>query len=338
MPRKSESGLPPYTTRDKSRGVGYRPYLGKKDGKVTWGARVFLAPYDAPLSEIWARYEELHQQVQHTVNWLLESYFASRHFATLKQKTQNDYRYRARVLLSALMTNRKPFGTLPLSSVDRFMLRQYLDTCVHSVGANRQLSVLSAAWSWGRERYEIPPNPCSEVKPNKETPRTNYVEHSEFREARRLAPSWLKVAMDLSYICRARRGEVLALTYSDIDDRGLMLRRSKGSASEITLWTPSLRSAVQLSRELPATTNHLVRNERGPISKSAFDSAWRRLMVKVREHGGGTWPFHDIKAKGLSDMKEPWAGHRSKEMLDVYLRTPREVAPDYADIAELCIR
>ena len=338
MPRKSESGLPPYTTRDKSRGVGYRPYLGKKDGKVTWGARVFLAPYDAPLSEIWARYEELHQQVQHTVNWLLESYFASRHFATLKQKTQNDYRYRARVLLSALMTNRKPFGTLPLSSVDRFMLRQYLDTCVHSVGANRQLSVLSAAWSWGRERYEIPPNPCSEVKPNKETPRTNYVEHSEFREARRLAPSWLRVAMDLSYICRARRGEVLALTYSDIDDRGLMLRRSKGSASEITLWTPSLRSAVQLSRELPDTTNHLVRNERGPISKSAFDSAWRRLMAKVREHGGGTWPFHDIKAKGLSDMKEPWAGHRSKEMLDVYLRTPREVAPDYADIAELCIR
>lgn len=335
MPRKSESGLPPYTTRDKARGVGYRPYLGKKDGKVTWGARVWLAPCDAPLSEIWARYEELHQQVQHTVNWLMESYFASRHFATLKQKTQSDYIYRSRVLLSAKLTNNKPFGTMPLDGVDRFMLRQYLDTCLHSVGANRQLSVLSAAWSWGRERYEIPANPCFEVKPNKETPRTNYVEHSEYREAHRLAPLWLQIAMDLSYICRARRAEVLGLTYQDLSDEGLMLRRTKGSSSEVTLWTPSLRKVVERSRLLPESTNHIVRNDGGQISTSAFDSAWRRLMAKVRDAGGGTWPYHDIKAKGLSDMKEPWAGHKSKDMLDVYLRTPRKVSPDYADLADL---
>ena len=335
MPRKSQSGLPPYTTRDKARGVGYRPYLGKKDGKVTWGARIFLAPYDASLGEIWARYEELHQEVENTATWLMESYFSSRHFAALKQKTQVDYRSRAKTLLSVPMDNGKPFGSLPLSKIDRFLLRKYLDQARHSVSANRQISVLSAAWSWARERYQVPANPCSEVKPNKETPRSHYIEHGEYRMVRRLAPKWLALAMDLSYICRARRGEVLALTYDDLSDEGLLLRRSKGSSSELTLWTPSLREVIEQSRSLPQTSDHIIRNSRGEISVPAFDSAWRRLMSRVADAGGGRWPFHDIKAKGLSDMQEPWAGHKSKAMLDVYLRTPRKVTPDYADIANL---
>lgn len=338
MPRKSESGLPPYTTRDKARGVGYRPYLGKKDGKVAWGARVFLAPYDAPLSEIWARYEELHREVEHTATWLLESYFSSRHFSALRQKTQIDYRSRANTLANTPLTNGKPFGALPLSKIDRFLLREYLDKAEHQVSANRQLSVLSAAWSWARERYQVPVNPCAEVRPNKETPRSHYIEHSEFRQARKLAPLWLALAMDLSYICRARRGEVLALTYDDVASDGLLLRRSKGSSSELTLWTPSLRKVIEESRDLPASTDHIIRNKGGKISVPAFDSAWRRLMNKVADAGGGCWPFHDIKAKGLSDMEEPWAGHRSKAMLDVYLRTPRKVTPDYADIAQLAER
>ena len=36
----------------------------------------------------------------------------------------------------------------------------------------------------------------------------------------------------LSYICRARRGEVLALTLDDIKDDGLLINRSKGSKAD----------------------------------------------------------------------------------------------------------
>lgn len=335
MPRKKESGLPPYTSRDKVRGVVFRPYMGRVDGKIRWGSRVWLAPLDAPLSEVWAKYEALHAEQRHTVTWLLQTYFSSRQFSNLRIKTQTDYRSRANTLQNMLMTNGKPFGQLLLTQVDRYLLREYLDLSNHPVSANRQIAVLSSAWAWALERYKIPPNACKEVKPNKERPRTRYVNDGEYRRAKSLAPLWLQVAMDLSYICRARRGEVLALTVDDIKDNGLLINRSKGSKAEVTQWTPALRAVVEKAASLDGPHDHLVRTKAGKIAVPQFDSAWRRLMAKVAELGGAKFSYHDIKAKGLSDMHEPWAGHKSDSMLDAYVRTPRKITPDYADDADI---
>lgn len=335
MPRKKESGLPPYTSRDKVRGVVFRPYMGRVDGKIRWGSRVWLAPLDAPLSEVWAKYEALHAEQRHTVTWLLQTYFSSRQFSNLRIKTQTDYRSRANTLQNMLMTNGKPFGQLLLTQVDRYLLREYLDLSNHPVSANRQIAVLSSAWAWALERYKIPPNACKEVKPNKERPRTRYVNDGEYRRAKSLAPLWLQVAMDLSYICRARRGEVLALTVDDIKDNGLLINRSKGSKAEVTQWTPALRAVVEKAASLDGPHDHLVRTKAGKIAVPQFDSAWRRLMAKVSELGGAKFSYHDIKAKGLSDMHEPWAGHKSDSMLDAYVRTPRKITPDYADDADI---
>ena len=327
--------MPPYTSRDKVRGVVFRPYMGRVDGKIRWGSRVWLAPLDAPLSEIWAKYESLHAEQQHTVTWLLQTYFASRQFSNLRIKTQTDYRSRANTLQNMLMTNGKPFGQLLLTQVDRYLLREYLDLSNHPVSANRQIALLSTAWAWALERYKIPPNACKEVKPNKETPRTRYVKDHEYRRAKSLAPPWLQVAMDLSYICRARRGEVLALTVDEIKDDGLLISRSKGSKAEVTQWTPALRAVVERAKNLDGSDHHLVRTRAGNIAVPQFDSAWRRLMAKVVEEGGAKFSYHDIKAKGLSDMHEPWAGHKSDSMLDTYVRTPRKISPDYADDADI---
>ena len=335
MSKKKSSGLPPYTNRDSNRGVVFRPYLGVEDGKVRWGQRVWLAPFDAPLSEIWSQYESLHSEQQHTVTWLMETYFQSRQFNSLRTKTQTDYLSRSKTLQNMLMTNGKPFGQLLLKQVDRYLLREYLDISTHPVSANRQIAVLSSAWAWALERFKIPDNPCKQVKPNKEQPRTKYITDAEFRRAKDLSPSWLSVAMDLSYICRARRGEVLALTFNEVSDGGLLIRRSKGSKSEVTQWTPALRAVIDRSRNLCGSSDYLVRTSRGSIGVPQFDSAWRRLMSTIAAQGGARWTFHDIKAKGLSDMAEPWAGHKSNSMLDVYVRTPRKVTPDYSDNADL---
>ena len=89
------------------------------------------------------------------------------------------------------------------------------------------------------------------------------------------------------------------------------------------------------ARSLSGSGDYLVRTERGPIQVSQFDSAWRRLMAKVASMGGRKFSYHDIKAKGLSDMHEPWAGHKSDSMLDAYVRTPRKITPDYADNADV---
>lgn len=35
--------------------------------------------------------------------------------------------------------------------------------------------------------------------------------------------------------------------------------------------------------------------------------------------------FHDLKAKGVTDHTEQWAGHKSEKARQVYIRKPREI-------------
>ena len=51
--------LPPYVNREKGKGTCFRPYLGRKEGRIQWGKRIKLAPYDADLAFIWAEYNKL---------------------------------------------------------------------------------------------------------------------------------------------------------------------------------------------------------------------------------------------------------------------------------------
>jgi hypothetical protein len=48
-------------------------------------------------------------------------------------------------------------------------------------------------------------------------------------------------------------------------------------------------------------------------------------MAKALENGlKERFTFHDLKAKGLTDDSEHWAGHKSERMRQVYHRLARE--------------
>ena len=324
--QRLRSSLPPYTSRDKYRGVVYRPYLGRQNGKLKWGKRVRLADLDAPLSEIWKAFEELEAPESGTLSWLLTAYSASPHYLTLSTRTRKDYERHKAALVSRRLPNGSRFGDSRLDTITKRSIRGYLDTATAPVQGNRQISYLKSAWNWGEERYDIPANPCLGVTPNKESPRDRYVTHEDFHEALSYVPEWLSIAMGLAYYCRARRGEVLALTYDDVVEDGLLLKRSKHSMSEITSH-PAVDDLVERSKTLPEGANHIIRNARGkPISTGGFDSAWRRLSLRMCERA---FHFHDLKAKGISDLKkEQWAGHKSKKALAVYQRRTRVFEPD----------
>ena len=322
MPQRSKatSNLPAYVYRDKSRGTYYRPYLGRDNGKNVWGARVWLADYDAPASHVWKQYESLHEYQQRDVRWILNTYLESKHVEGLAAKTVDDYRINANTLITAPLKGSGVFGDVSLDQVTKRVLRRYLDTYPHPYSANRQVSLLKAAWTWADQRYEgLPDNPCIGVTPNKEEARTRYVTDTEYDDAYARATPWLRVAMELAYLCRGRRGEILSLTTADITSSGLYLKRTKGSEDEVTVMTPRLEAALALSEKLPGESDYLVRNKKGKIGTSAFNSAWRRLGVD--------WTFHDLKAKGYSDQKVQDAGHRSERMHRTYSRKARDVMP-----------
>lgn len=324
--RKSQS-LPEYVSRDKRKGVIYRPYLGRENGKIKWGKRVRLCPYDATLEEIWEAYGEEIGPEPNTISWLLTTFMQSPAYAKLAPRTKTDYQTHALRIKTRKLGDGSYFGNATLKSVNKRTIRGYLDTASAPVQGNRQISLLRRAWNWAEERHSIPSNPCNNITPNDESPRDRYVEHDEYQEALGYAPPWLKIAMELAYICRARRAEVLALTYDDYIDGDLYLERRKKSQSEITNH-PRISELIEMSKSLPAGSNHIVRNAKGEqVNAHGFNSAWRRMKVKM---GGRHFHYHDIKAKGISDMKgEQWAGHKSKKALAVYQRRARRISPEF---------
>lgn len=319
--------LPPYVNREKGKGTVLRPYLGRTNGKLKWGKRIKLAAYDAPLSEIWQAYEELEQPKAHTISWLLSLYLSSPHYLSLAQRTRDDYKAYAVKLCSRRMPNGEPFGACSLSRVTKRTVRGYLDTAEAPIQANRHIAFLKSSWSWGEERHPIGNNPCIGVRLNPERPRDRYVTHEDYELALSYAPEWLQIAMGLAYYCRARRAEVIALTYEKVREDGILLERSKRSLDEITV-AQEVLDLVERSKTLPEGSDRIVRNRLGQgISRGGFDSAWRRLALKM---GDRHFHFHDLKAKGVSDMQgEQWAGHRSKKALAVYQRKARRISPVY---------
>lgn len=350
-PRK-DSKYPKYCYKHGNRWV-YRPYLGK--GKL--GSPIYLCQHDAPVSAVWRAYERCITETTHNIRWLLDLYNGSPKVGRLAESTQVSYREMANIICRRETKERARFGDIALSTITRRTIQQYIDSYPHPISVNRQIQLLKAAWNWAMNRYDVPDNPCIGVELNKEKSRDRYIEDWEYSVVLMIAlesnMKWLPVVIELAFLCRARRGEVLAYKRDDILPNGLRLIRSKKSRGEITKWTPRLRAAVYSAKEIhkAVISPWLLHNKHGePLSSRTVESGWKRLMAKAvtegaelpsaiveeaREMGGivighrvklrNTFTYHDLKAKGLSDAQHHDAGHKSGAMLDVYLRKLREI-------------
>ena len=313
MARKGK--LPPYVLADK---YGYRlkPYLGRVHGKIKWGKTVFLAPPGTPMSEVWKAYEDAVGDERQTLGWLLALYKGSDRFRELSPKSQQDYAQAIEKLVGAPVGNDR-FGSVELRLIDKRSIRSYLDTYPSPVAANRQIAVLKSAWNWVLERYSVPDNPCIGVKLNREAPRERYVKDDEYETVLRMAPPPIQQIMELCYLLRARRSEVLNLTVDDVTDDYVVLRRLKGAEGELCMLSDRLRAAVSDVRADPYICHR--------YTKNGLDSAWGRLKAKMVEAGIEPYNLHDLKAKGVSDHETNHSGHRSPSMRKVYVRKLQEV-------------
>ena len=312
MEKKSQ--LPKYVFQARN-AYWYKPWLGRVDGKQRWGKVVRLADDTVPMSELWAIYEGLGKAPKDTVRWMFDLYLESQQFARLKPKTQKDYNT-AVAKMCDKAAGGITFGECRLNKVTKRTIRDYLDTYPHPVAANRHIAVLKSAWSWCEERHEIPENPCKSVKLNREEPRQRLVTEGEFETVRRIAPPPISQMMELAYLLRGRLSEVLAVKVEHISDTHLEFHRLKGSEGEMTILSDRLRDALSVVRGGEYVCHQ--------YSESGFRSAWRRLQASMKKHGIEPFPFHDLKAMGLSNHRDHWAGHRSPRMRKTYLRSLQE--------------
>lgn len=359
---RENAKLPPRVYKDQSR-YYYRPYLGRVNGKAKYGKPIRLTGLDASMAEIWQAYEALINQDNNTLDWLIGEYMKGSQYKDLAGKTQLEYRNYADILLNYKLTNGRRFGEAPISKINKRVIRGYLDAYTAKIAANRHIEFLSGVFSWGEERYPIVTfNPCKGVRKNKEEARDRYIEDWEYAVSYACALTMrnpmFAAAMEISYLCRARRDEVFSLTTKNLRTEGVWLKRGKGSLDEITLWSERLREAIEFAKTInpkaPVPINqprHLMRRkDGGKYTKNALDSAWQRVIQKAKTEGAelprellddarrdgariagdramidGGFTFHDIKAKGISDHVEQHGGHKSARMKGVYVRKPEMV-------------
>ena len=323
-PRKSRRNIPPYVYFSKGRWF-LRPHLG--NGR--FGPEVRLCGPVASDKDIWDAYLKSDQtgQPKGSLSWLVEKYFDSNDFASKAASTQKEYKHCGDTIQNTRTKDGRKFGDRSISQITPGVLRKYADKRAETsvVRANRELAFLSIVFSFGYERDYLKSNPAKGVKKTSEPPRQRYVTDDEYAAVYGQAPATLQIAMELAYLCRLRRGEVLALQRQHVLEHGLHVIRTKGSKNQIIEWTPRLRKAVKRAQKLPSqiASTYLIHNKRGQrIRDEAFKSAWQRAIAKaIKKSEIERFTFHDLKRKGVSDFagdKLLASGHHSAAMLRVY--------------------
>ena len=290
------------------------------------GGSITLCRADKKQSEVWAAYEKLinEDSLTFTVSKLLSEFFESSDFKDLSALTRSDYRKNSKNILLV-------FGKMRAEMVEPKHIRAYMDKRGLSsrIQANREKAFFSRAFRWAYERGKVHQNPCHGVKQYKERSRTRYITDIEYDLVYKCATPAIKVAMELSYLCAARKGDILTMRWDQILDEGVFIQQGKTGVKQIKLWSPRLQKVVKAAKQLHSDQYRafvVVKADGYPYTDSGFSTAWYEVMKKARAESG--WPldftFHDIKAKAISDVggssrdKQLVSGHKTESQVNVY--------------------
>ncbi|WP_226685273.1 tyrosine-type recombinase/integrase [Shewanella indica] len=322
---KSDYSLPKRVYRGKS-AYEWRP----KDGSA-----IRLCNLDASISEVWSCWEKatVESTTKSTVAELITQFFASADFDELSFYTKKDYQKYSKNMI-------KVFGKMHVDKVEPAHIRLYMDKrgLKSKVQANREHSFFSRCYRYGFERGLCKGNPCTGVRKFKEQARTRYITDVEYEALFSHASPAIKVAMELSYLCCARQGDILSMRTSQLLENGIFIAQSKTGTEQIKLWSPRLRAAIELAKSLPqpgvSSTFVVCKEDGSKWSRDGFNSRWASDRSKAKKATGLAldFTFHDLKAKGISDIKGTLAekqaisGHKSVGQTARYDRKVKEVS------------
>ena len=315
--KSREKWIPTHVTRGKS-AWEYRPVRG--------GKCVRLCALDASKSLVLKRHAEefeRHHTKVGTFKALVETFFDSPQFSKLAPQTQIDYRKYWKKLNPV-------FGAVDAQKITTVHIRKYMDrkgkTSEHQ--ANRHQSFMSKVFSWGFERGHVNLNPCRGVVRFSEKPRDKYIEDDEYAAVIQHAGVAVRVAMEISYLCGARQGDVLRLKKSDLWDDGIYICQGKTGKKQVKKWTPQLRAAVALANTIKTSngSTFVIPTRTGTgYTSDGFRAMFTKARAKARleTKKALNFTFHDIKAKGISDFegdKQKFSGHKTPGQVAVYDR------------------
>lgn len=271
---------------------------------------------------VWAKYEAAKAKKEDASNLhtLAEEFFESADFTKLSTDTKKDYRKYSNKLMPV-------FGKMDPDCIKPQHIRQYMDKrgIASQTQANREKAFLSRLYSWAYERGKVKMNPCKGVRQFKEVERDRYITDEEYNALYEVSPELVKVAMEVAYLCLARQKDVLALKKSELLEDGLFIAQHKTGKKQIKAWSDRLRAAISLAKSLPlkpgmSSIYVLHKADGQKYTRDGFNSRWEQAREEARKkfpHLSFDFTFHDLKAKGVSDLegtlqeKQQISGHKT---------------------------
>jgi integrase len=215
---------------------------------------------------------------------------------------------------------------MALTEVKRRHIYQYIGKRSAKIAARREIDVLSHAYTKAVEWSYFDSHPCKgEVRLDGEKPRTRYGEDWEIVEclpieSRHKTGSVLTIQayMRLKLLTGLRRGDLLLVAMSDLQDDGIHVTpgKTEGSTGKRVIyeWTEQLRECVVMVKSVrPVSIGpRLFCNRAGKchFNKASgraggSDTMWRNFMIRVLEETTLKEHFteHDLRARCASDAE-----------------------------------
>jgi len=284
-----------------------------------------LCSLDCSKATVWLRYEQEQAKLVNAKEGLFSNltaqYLKSDKFLGLSPRSQKDYDSYSKKILAV-------FGKSHVDHIKPEHVRHYMDLRAKSskTQANREKAFMSAVFTWGYQRGKSKTNPCRGVTAFTEKPRERYITDQEYQTAYELAPTAVKIAMEISYLCAARKSDVIKLDRTHLREDGIYIRQGKTGKKQIKLFTPRLQAAITLSESDTVNSFYLVHQSRGnSYTVSGFDKLWQNTKKDAEKALGYKldFTFHDIKAKAISDYdgdKQRFSGHKTASQVAIYDR------------------
>lgn len=301
-----------------------------------------------------------------TLGYFLDRYIADARAGRLlrqkKPRTISDNEKEAEYLKAAFDK------MLPQELVERpDLIAKYRDRRTAKVRANRELSLLSAMYSWLIESGECPglrQNPVLLIARNRETQKERYVEDAEFRAVYALAQRSVCMAMTMVYRTLQRPADVLEWRSQDV-----RVKTVAGTATDVITVTqnktehtvdiqitPDVDEAIKMLSPdgtlgrtvivdgVTRIEPYLVHTLDGkPYTVDGIGAMLRRYCHKA---GVKTFGLMDVRAKGATDMYlrgipleriQMLMGHESVQTTEIYikrmLQTISVASPNPAKVA-----
>lgn len=264
-----------------------------------------------------------------TVNQILDR-FSQDYIPTLSPRTQRDYARHVRDL-------RRHFGHFIADDLKARDFREFMDVRRGKIQRNKQLAVLSCAFSEAVGRwYMAERNPCRDVKRHSSRPRDREVTDTEYQGFKALVPLRMKLAMELSVLTGQRQGDILALKWAQVDRVAgkISFRQAKTGKRLGVRISPVLAEILDRCENLTPAGEYVIRRRDGNrYTSDGFRAIWQRYQRRWAKAGHERFTYHDLRARAASKCKTVeeamlLLGHQNISMTRrVYDRCERVVDP-----------